>query len=110
MHHVQKGSRRHYQNTRITKMRAVINNRAIEMLEIDGETPFTLEIGCGCGQSGSALSVKSYECFGMDISPEMLAVASEIVKNCGLLCRDIGDAFPFKEESLDCAIGITSDR
>lgn len=103
-----KESLKYHKNTRISKIQQELSNRAIELLEIEEDYPLILDIGCGSGLSGSVLNDKNYEWIGVDISYDMLSIASNSTKNFGLICSDIGYTFPFKEESFDYAISISA--
>ncbi|NYE58109.1 class I SAM-dependent DNA methyltransferase [Carboxydothermus ferrireducens] len=48
------------------------------------------ELGCGTGVILEKLSKKGYKLYGVDISPEMLAVAhNKKIENTNLICQDI---------------------
>lgn len=55
------------------------NQRALELLALppDGAPRLLLDIGCGSGLSGEALSSAGHAWVGLDISPAMLDVAVE---------------------------------
>ena len=60
------------------------------------KTSLVLDLGCGTGKMTFALRDLGYDMTGIDISPEMLAEASEIcrIENIGdvlLLCQDMTD-------------------
>lgn len=108
LYYDEKGSEKYHQNSRITKIQSEMTERAIDLLEIDDDSPLVLDIGCGSGLSGKVLAEKSYVWVGIDVSPEMLKIASSSTPSGGLACLDIGNALPFKDESFDYAISIST--
>lgn len=56
-----------------------ITTRAVELLNLNPNSPpaLLLDVGCGSGLSGQVLSEHGHSWIGMDISPSMLMVAQE---------------------------------
>lgn len=105
----EKESKKYHNNTRITKIQAELSNRAIELLNIEEKAPLILDLGCGSGLSGKVLSSGGYKCVGVDIAPEMLKIAQkDDIFGYGLLCCDIGQELPFKDDIFDYAISISA--
>lgn len=61
------------------KNQASLTARALELLNLpkDGKRRLLLDLGCGSGLSGDAITDSGNEWVGMDISPAMLGVAVE---------------------------------
>lgn len=101
-------SKKYNSNSRIIKIQSEITQRAIELLNIQDEDSFILDIGCGSGLSGKILTEKHLEWVGIDVSFPMLSVAQETTFACGLMMHDIGNPFPFKDDTFDHAISISA--
>ncbi|ELA41203.1 uncharacterized protein VICG_01802 [Vittaforma corneae ATCC 50505] len=108
LYYDEKESKKYHKNSRIIKVQSEMAERAIDLLEIDDKSPLILDIGCGSGLSGKVLAERNCEWIGVDISPEMLKIASSNTSSSGLICFDIGNGFPFKEESFDYAVSIST--
>ncbi len=70
-----------------------------------------LDVGCGTGRYLAWLAQMGLDCFGADISPDMLAVARQRLQAAGLPARlAIADAhhLPFASDSFDIAIAVTT--
>jgi len=80
--------------------------RAIELLSLS--EGFVLDIGCGSGLSGEALTAQGYDWLGLDISPEMLNVAKDREVEGDLLLNDMGQGFSFRPGVFDGAISISA--
>ena len=83
-----------------------MTDRAIELLTL--EEGFVLDIGCGSGLSGDALTAAGYDWVGLDISPEMLNVAKEREVDGDVLLNDMGQGFNFRPGVFDGAISISA--
>lgn len=101
-------SKKYNCNSRIVKIQSEITRRAIELLNIDDDSSFILDIGCGSGLSGKVLTENHLEWMGIDLSFPMLRVAQETTFACGLMVHDIGNPFPFKDDMFDHAISISA--
>ncbi len=69
------------------------------------------DIGCGTGIYTHELCLAGAKVTGVDISPEMLAIAAERNRAHGLMANFIeGDAqaLPFTDNTFDCVISITA--
>lgn len=62
-------------NTRIQTIQRQMAERAIELLNLE-ENSFVMDIGCGSGISGEVLSENNYIWEGIDISRDMLDLAT----------------------------------
>ncbi|KAK7075747.1 Williams Beuren syndrome chromosome region 22 protein, partial [Halocaridina rubra] len=66
-------ARKYTQNSRIIEVQERCSERAIELLALPDDTPsMLLDLGCGSGLSGEAITSQGHMWIGMDISPAML--------------------------------------
>ena len=105
-------------NTRIQAIQLDMARRCIEMLLLPGGAPgLVLDIGCGSGLSGDALAAAGHAWVGLDVSPDMLAIAH--ARGCGagggeeggvgeLLLGDMGHGFGFRAGMFDGAISVSA--
>nr|XP_054773028.1 probable 18S rRNA (guanine-N(7))-methyltransferase [Lytechinus pictus] len=71
-------ARKYTSNSRMIEIQMTMSERAIELLSLPEDTPsFILDIGCGSGLSGEALTEQGHHWVGMDISSSMLDIAIE---------------------------------
>ena len=87
-----------------------MSERAIELLSLPTSSPplHILDLGCGSGLSGEALTEAGHHWTGLDISPSMLGVALSRDVDGDLLCHDLGQGLPFRPSSFDAAISISA--
>ena len=64
-------------NSRMIAIQAALTNRALELLALpaDGRPRLLLDLGCGSGLSGDALTEAGHHWVGTDIASAMLDVA-----------------------------------
>ncbi len=101
-------STKYHKSSRIIKIQSEITERALELLEIDEDYPFILDVGCGSGLSGQIMTAKGISWVGMDLSNAMLNIAASSVSCSGYILADIGVKFPFREDTFDYAISISA--
>ena len=92
-------------NSRMMSVQTTLTDRALDLLGVGAG--LLLDVGCGSGLSGEAISERGYEWVGVDISPAMIAVARAREVDGDLLCVDIGDGLPFKPNVFDGAISVS---
>lgn len=67
-----------YNNSQMVFRMLCFLERCIELLNLqEGEEHFILDIGCGSGLSGEALTENGHTWVGIDISRDMLDIAVE---------------------------------
>jgi predicted TPR repeat methyltransferase len=79
----------------LQRLQSTLTQRALELLALpdDGTPRLLLDIGCGSGLSGEALTEAGHTWVGCDISPAMLDVALEReVRGGGGYCTSRGVA------------------
>jgi len=67
-----------------------------------------LEVGCGTGVHLDGFLREKVNVAGIDISPHMLRVARQRLGDRGRLCLGDAENLPFKEDSFDCVVLITT--
>ena len=84
-------ARKYTTNSRIIGIQAALTARALELLALpaDGPPALLLDLGCGSGLSGEALSDAGHVWVGADISPAMLDVAVEREVEGDVLLNDL---------------------
>uniref|UniRef100_A0A0N5BWJ3 S-adenosyl-L-methionine-dependent methyltransferase n=1 Tax=Strongyloides papillosus TaxID=174720 RepID=A0A0N5BWJ3_STREA len=97
-------------NSHICQIQRDMAQRAIDLLELpDSISGIILDIGCGSGMSGEVITENGHDWIGIDISPSMLKIASQIRDVEGdLIERDMGSGLPFKAGCFDGAISISA--
>ena len=68
----------------------------------DREPHRICELACGTGNMTEKLTKRGYDVTGVDISPDMLAVAAEKLPDTRLICSDISRSVP--QERFDAAL------
>lgn len=101
-------SRKYHSGSRMLRIQGEMANRALDLLNVTEDSALILDIGCGSGLSGKILTQRNHQWIGMDISKEMLKIASQESAASGFLCSDMGKPFPFKDDSFDYAISISA--
>ncbi|XP_045123357.1 probable 18S rRNA (guanine-N(7))-methyltransferase isoform X1 [Portunus trituberculatus] len=97
------------QTTRIIEVQEKCTERALELLALPPDiSAMLLDLGCGSGLSGEAITENGHYWVGMDISPSMLDVALEREVEGDMLLGDIGTGVPFRPGMFDGAISISA--
>ena len=96
-------------SSRMMEIQTRMAERAIELLSLPPTSPplHLLDIGCGSGLSGEAITEAGHYWTGIDISPAMLAVALLREVEGSLICHDIGQGLPFRAASFDGCISVS---
>ena len=107
-------------NSRMISVQKAMSERCIEMLLFGrDEKALVLDIGCGSGLSGDALSSAGHAWVGLDVSPDMLDIAvgrgygvgsgGDDECGCGeLVLGDMGQGFGFRAGMFDGAISVSA--
>ncbi|GJP40155.1 hypothetical protein CLOM_g24437 [Closterium sp. NIES-68] len=103
-------ARKYTTSSRMIEIQAKLTERAVELLALpdDGTPRLLLDIGCGSGLSGEALSEAGHHWVGLDISPAMLDVAAERAVDGDLMLSDMGQGLPVRNAVFDGAISISA--
>jgi 18S rRNA (guanine1575-N7)-methyltransferase len=81
--------------------------RALELLDLDPSPKFLLDLGCGSGLSGQVLSDNGHVWVGLDISNDMLEIASQN-RTGDLFLQDLGAGLGFRPGTFDGAFSISA--
>eukprot|EP00828_Plagiopyla_frontata_P006337 TRINITY_DN12746_c0_g2_i1.p3 TRINITY_DN12746_c0_g2~~TRINITY_DN12746_c0_g2_i1.p3 ORF type:complete len:253 (+),score=61.59 TRINITY_DN12746_c0_g2_i1:101-859(+) len=85
-----------------------MTERALELLNMEEENLFILDIGAGSGLSGEVISESEHVWIGVDISRDMLNVAVEKEVEGDLIQLDMGQGLKFRAGAFDAAISISA--
>ena len=96
-------------SSRMMEIQTRMAERAIELLSLPPTSPplHILDIGCGSGLSGEAITEAGHYWTGIDIAPAMLAVALLRDVEGSLILHDIGQGLPFRPASFDGCISVS---
>lgn len=103
-------ARKYTENSRMVAIQTQLTERALELLALpdDGEPKLLLDLGCGSGLSGEALTERGHIWLGLDISKAMLDVAAEREVEGDLCLHDLGHGLPIRPGMVDGAISISA--
>ncbi|KAK9864912.1 hypothetical protein WJX84_004821 [Apatococcus fuscideae] len=103
-------ARKYTTSSRMENIQEALTQRALELLALpdDDQVKMLLDVGCGSGLSGQALSEKGHVWMGFDISAAMLNVALEREAEGDLCLHDIGQGLPLRAGKFDGAISISA--
>ncbi|TDH72619.1 hypothetical protein CCR75_004292 [Bremia lactucae] len=105
----EKEAAKYNSSSRIVKVQQELSNRAIELLNLpEGKEAFILDVGCGSGLSGVALEEHGHAWVGVDISKDMLDIASERDSSGDVFLQDMGGGLPFRPGVFDGCISISA--
>lgn len=103
-------ARKYTTSSRMIEIQARLTERAIELLALPGgdKPHLLLDIGCGSGLSGEALTEAGHQWVGLDISQAMLDVAVEREVEGDVLLGDAGQGITMRPAVFDGAISISA--
>ncbi|XP_047736211.1 probable 18S rRNA (guanine-N(7))-methyltransferase [Hyalella azteca] len=97
-------AQKYTRNTRIMDVQSQCSVRALELLALPPDQPsILLDLGCGSGLSGEAITEQGHFWVGLDISQAMLDVALERSAEGDMLLSDLGHGVPFRPAMFDGA-------
>jgi 18S rRNA (guanine1575-N7)-methyltransferase len=102
-------ARKYDRNSRIRKIQHELTMRSLELLALPAERScFILDVGCGSGLSGAALSEAGHTWVGLDVSSDMLDIATQREATGDVVMSDMGQGVPFRSGVFDGAISISA--
>mmetsp|Transcript_52292 Transcript_52292/g.122440 ORF Transcript_52292/g.122440 Transcript_52292/m.122440 type:complete len:277 (+) Transcript_52292:52-882(+) len=102
-------SRKYTTSSRMIDIQTQMAERALELILLPEDQPsLVLDIGCGSGISGQAVSDAGHAWIGFDISKAMLDVAAEREVEGGLVLADAGQGLRLRPGVFDGAISISA--
>uniref|UniRef100_M4BEL1 Methyltransferase type 11 domain-containing protein n=1 Tax=Hyaloperonospora arabidopsidis (strain Emoy2) TaxID=559515 RepID=M4BEL1_HYAAE len=109
LYYNEKEAAKYNSSSRIVKVQQELSNRAIELLNLpQDQEAFILDVGCGSGLSGVALEEHGHAWVGVDISKDMLEIASERDSSGDVFLQDMGGGLPFRPGVFDGCISISA--
>lgn len=101
-------SRKYAASSRMIDIQTKMAERALELLLLPDRPCLLLDIGCGSGISGEAITDAGHAWIGYDISPSMLKIANEREVNGDVILSDAGQGLRFRPGTFDGAISISA--
>jgi len=102
-------AKKYTQNTRIMEVQTACTLRCLELLCLPEDSPcLLLDLGCGSGLSGEALTEHGHAWVGADISPAMLDIARQREVEGTVLQQDLGHPLPFRPACFDGAVSVSA--
>ncbi|CAE8590513.1 unnamed protein product [Polarella glacialis] len=95
-------------SSRMIEIQTKMAERALELLLLPDRVCLLLDIGCGSGLSGEAITEAGHAWIGYDVSPSMLKVAASRETEGDLLHCDAGQGLKFRPGTFDGAISISA--
>lgn len=100
-------ARKYAANSRMANLQCELAQRCLELILLPDEPCLLLDIGCGSGMSGQAISDAGHMWLGFDISPSMLTVAKERGCEGDIMQADAGQEMRFRPGTFDGAISVS---
>lgn len=101
-------SRKYATNSRMIEIQTSMAERALELILLPDRPCLLLDVGCGSGISGEAITDAGHMWLGYDISKSMLDVASEREVDGDLVLCDAGQGLKLRPGTFDGAISISA--
>jgi len=102
-------ARKYTTNSRIIEIQEQMTNRALELLALPtDQISLILDLGCGSGLSGEAITEAGHQWIGFDISKHMLDVAVDREVDGDLLLHDLGQGLGLRPGAADGAVSISA--
>eukprot|EP00931_Biecheleriopsis_adriatica_P050508 TRINITY_DN2924_c0_g1_i2.p1 TRINITY_DN2924_c0_g1~~TRINITY_DN2924_c0_g1_i2.p1 ORF type:complete len:277 (-),score=55.76 TRINITY_DN2924_c0_g1_i2:33-863(-) len=101
-------SQKYATSSRMIEIQTKMADRAIDLLLLPDRPCLILDVGCGSGISGEAISERGHAWVGYDISPSMLKVAHEREVDGDLFLADAGQSLNFRPGTFDGCISISA--
>lgn len=101
-------SRKYATNSRMIEIQTVMAERALDLLILPDSPCLLLDVGCGSGLSGEAITERGHMWMGYDISPSMLDMAVEREVDGDLVLCDAGHGLKLRAGTFDGAISISA--
>mmetsp|Transcript_58565 Transcript_58565/g.156778 ORF Transcript_58565/g.156778 Transcript_58565/m.156778 type:complete len:280 (-) Transcript_58565:263-1102(-) len=101
-------SKKYATSSRMIEIQTKMAERALQLLLLPERPCLLLDVGCGSGISGEAISDAGHMWVGYDISPAMLRIANDREVEGDLVLSDAGQGLRFRPGSFDGAISISA--
>jgi 18S rRNA (guanine1575-N7)-methyltransferase len=101
-------SRKYATSSRMIEIQTTMAERALGLLLLPDQPCLLLDVGCGSGISGEAITDAGHMWVGYDISKSMLDIASEREVDGDLILCDAGHGLKLRPGTFDGAISISA--
>jgi len=102
-------SKKYATSSRMIEIQTKMAERCLDLLLLpEDQTCLLLDIGCGSGISGQAVSDAGHVWIGYDISRSMLSIANEREVDGDLINADAGQGLKFRPGTFDGAISVSA--
>mmetsp|Transcript_84973 Transcript_84973/g.147408 ORF Transcript_84973/g.147408 Transcript_84973/m.147408 type:complete len:281 (-) Transcript_84973:72-914(-) len=101
-------SQKYATSSRMIDIQTKMAERALELILLPDRPCLLLDVGCGSGISGEAISDAGHMWVGYDISKSMLAIANEREVDGDVFLGDAGQGPKFRPGVFDGAISISA--
>lgn len=101
-------SRKYATSSRMIEIQTTMAERALELILLPERPCLLLDVGCGSGISGEAITDAGHMWVGYDISKSMLGIAHEREVDGDLILCDAGQGLKFRPGTFDGAISISA--
>lgn len=95
-------------SSRMIDIQSKMTERALELILLPDHPCLLLDIGCGSGISGEAITEAGHAWIGLDISRSMLDVAQEREVEGDVLLGDAGQGLGFRSGLFDGAVSVSA--
>lgn len=101
-------SQKYATSSRMIDIQTKMAERALDLILLPDRPSLILDVGCGSGISGEAISDRGHMWVGYDISQSMLHIAHEREVDGDLLLADAGQGLRFRPGTFDGCISISA--
>lgn len=101
-------SQKYATSSRMIDIQTKMAERCLELILLPDRPCLLLDVGCGSGISGEAISDAGHMWIGYDISKSMLAIANEREVEGDVFLADAGQGPKFRPGTFDGAISVSA--
>lgn len=101
-------SRKYATSSRMIEIQTSMAERALNLILLPDHPCLVLDVGCGSGISGEAITDAGHMWVGLDISKSMLDIAHEREVDGDLILADMGQGLKLRAGTFDGAISISA--
>jgi len=101
-------AKKYASSSRMNEIQTTLAERALELILLPDSPCLLLDVGCGSGISGEAITDAGHMWIGYDISGSMLNIAAEREVDGDLVLCDAGQGLKLRPGTFDGAISISA--
>lgn len=101
-------SKKYATSSRMIEIQTTMAERALELILLPDHPCLLLDVGCGSGISGEAITEAGHMWLGYDISPAMLNIAADREVDGDLCLCDAGQGLKLRPGTFDGCISISA--